>query len=441
MANFTNLKQTITNVIKSNNNRQITGQQTQDAFINTITEIAKGSVFAGIATPSTNPGSPDGNVFYLATQQGLYTYFGSYLLTQTGLVLFDNRSGAWSATLLNAGSAGINTSGLKDDQVFLWDSSNGALKEFLLKELSAVPLTTYPDGLYLVPNKGIYLLKGGVLTLIAASPSPEKAINECFIINTKRGCFNINTTTTPPRIELTATVMIVDGQNHTLVISAANIPFEYVSNSTGLYFMVAGVDNGNEVMKCWSLDKNAASINSLTNPVCFGMFYWSLNTSVIPNVLQVQGLSIKNHDILINGQYVFGNGSGPGFIDPSANLFDNNNIFGYHYQINRTTGSVDSTGTNRSVSNVMSPVIAGEKYVLTGTTSTADFGFRFLDAGNNPLKPVLTTGQHSLFEIPSLSIAQSGFWAPTGAVAAQFDWVSGMSGDLDTSTLGFYKIS
>ena len=39
--------------------------------------ISKNATFAGIATPTTNPGTPDGPVFYFASQAGTYSNFGS----------------------------------------------------------------------------------------------------------------------------------------------------------------------------------------------------------------------------------------------------------------------------------------------------------------------------------------------------------------------------
>lgn len=38
--------------------------------------INKGYQFRGIATPTTNPSTPDGPVFYLATEPGTYANFG-----------------------------------------------------------------------------------------------------------------------------------------------------------------------------------------------------------------------------------------------------------------------------------------------------------------------------------------------------------------------------
>lgn len=42
--------------------------------------ITSGMQFAGVATPGTNPGAPDGNVFYIATEKGTYANFGGITL-------------------------------------------------------------------------------------------------------------------------------------------------------------------------------------------------------------------------------------------------------------------------------------------------------------------------------------------------------------------------
>lgn len=42
--------------------------------------VTNGMQFAGVATPGTNPGTPDGNVFYIATEKGDYANFGGITL-------------------------------------------------------------------------------------------------------------------------------------------------------------------------------------------------------------------------------------------------------------------------------------------------------------------------------------------------------------------------
>ena len=44
---------------------------------NLITNLSKTTTFAGIATPTTNPGTPDGHVFYIAAEPGIYSNFSN----------------------------------------------------------------------------------------------------------------------------------------------------------------------------------------------------------------------------------------------------------------------------------------------------------------------------------------------------------------------------
>ena len=66
-------------------------------FTNKIfNSISKNAMFAGIATPSTNPGSPDGPVFYFAIDEGTYSNFNGISLDVPGLVIFYNDlAGNW----------------------------------------------------------------------------------------------------------------------------------------------------------------------------------------------------------------------------------------------------------------------------------------------------------------------------------------------------------
>lgn len=59
-----------------------------------ITNISKNASFAGIATPTTNPGIPDAPVFYIAAQTGTYSNFNNNELTdeEVAVFLFD---GSW----------------------------------------------------------------------------------------------------------------------------------------------------------------------------------------------------------------------------------------------------------------------------------------------------------------------------------------------------------
>ena len=66
MANYQELKDAISEVIKTNGNQEITGAVLQNALLSIINNVGKYSTFIGIARTKSNPGTPDGNVFLIA---------------------------------------------------------------------------------------------------------------------------------------------------------------------------------------------------------------------------------------------------------------------------------------------------------------------------------------------------------------------------------------
>lgn len=94
MGNYEELKQSVADVIKSNGNQEITGAILQNALLTIISTVGDNATFAGIATPETNPGTPDQNIFYLAAQPGVYSNFGGVELTNQ-VILFANKNGNW----------------------------------------------------------------------------------------------------------------------------------------------------------------------------------------------------------------------------------------------------------------------------------------------------------------------------------------------------------
>lgn len=61
-----------------------------------IASISKNATFSGIATPSTNPGTPEGPVFYLATQAGTYANFGGIEVVEGEASILQWSNGTWS---------------------------------------------------------------------------------------------------------------------------------------------------------------------------------------------------------------------------------------------------------------------------------------------------------------------------------------------------------
>lgn len=94
MGNYEQLKQAVADVIKKNGNQEISGAIMQNTLLSIISTVGSNATFAGIATPTTNPGTPDQNVFYLASEPGIYTNFGGIELIDQVIVLI-NKRGNW----------------------------------------------------------------------------------------------------------------------------------------------------------------------------------------------------------------------------------------------------------------------------------------------------------------------------------------------------------
>lgn len=105
MGNYEQLKAAIAAVIKANGMQKITGDVLQTTLLSLVSNIGNNATFAGMATPDTNPGTPDQNIFYLAAQAGVYSNFGGVELTDQVLI-FTNKNGTWVKN-----KSGIATSG------------------------------------------------------------------------------------------------------------------------------------------------------------------------------------------------------------------------------------------------------------------------------------------------------------------------------------------
>ena len=77
MSYWSNLKKAIADVIKANNNQEITGPMLQNVLLNIITSIGENATFAGVAYKNTNPGMSGGPRFWIAAEPGIYPNFGS----------------------------------------------------------------------------------------------------------------------------------------------------------------------------------------------------------------------------------------------------------------------------------------------------------------------------------------------------------------------------
>ena len=105
MANWTYLKKAVANIIKPNGNQEITGQSLQNVLSNIIDIVGEHATFAGVANPGTVPDNPDGPIFYLASEGGVYPNFKGLTLPK-GLSVIASTDGdpyqKWqTSTLIN----------------------------------------------------------------------------------------------------------------------------------------------------------------------------------------------------------------------------------------------------------------------------------------------------------------------------------------------------
>ena len=87
MSQYATLKAAITAAIKQNGNNEITGNLLQQQLLAMVNSLGVGYQYAGIATPATNPGTPDQNVFYIAAENGTYANFNGIVVKDELVIL------------------------------------------------------------------------------------------------------------------------------------------------------------------------------------------------------------------------------------------------------------------------------------------------------------------------------------------------------------------
>lgn len=200
MGNYEELKQAISNVIKTNGNQEITGQIMQNALLTIISTIGDNATFAGIATPNTNPGTPDQNVFWIATENGEYVNFDAQVIYNEPS-LFVNENGSWVKKSLGIPNNMVNY--ISGSENFFTDSRfvNAAInKAIIQRDISTIKVNygTQKDVLFTIngtknfyykdniPNHFTVSINGGLNSLIF--------INKDFvnnIISNNQGKVNI----------------------------------------------------------------------------------------------------------------------------------------------------------------------------------------------------------------------------------------------------------
>lgn len=175
MGNYQELKDAISAVIKTNGNEEITGNVLKNTLLTIVNTIGSNMTFVDVAKPTTNPGTPDQKVFYLASKDGVYSNFNNIEVNQE-VVILTNRFGVWQKI-----STGIaNSDSVKDllkatttinvSALYPTNGDNGSNRYTLETAIQQIPNNYNYSGLKLIfINKDTFLpewwmFKGGTLT-------------------------------------------------------------------------------------------------------------------------------------------------------------------------------------------------------------------------------------------------------------------------------------
>lgn len=111
MGGYMELKAAIAAAIKANRNNEITGAKMQVVLNTIVSTVGANRTFVGIANKNTNPGTPDGNVFYIAYEAGNYVNFqsgASNLTVEPGeLAILYNGTNNWDKFVIGMSSDGV----------------------------------------------------------------------------------------------------------------------------------------------------------------------------------------------------------------------------------------------------------------------------------------------------------------------------------------------
>lgn len=213
---FTSIAAGIVQETGSNENMVMSQKATTEVTQALAEIISKKVSFAGIATPTTNPDTPDGPVFYLAFESGEYSNF-SVTINGNGIYIITNASSTWKAvkaycldieqlkiysytntSLVKTGDNMIDISRCLKGKYFNWNVGKYELLEnsslWCSPFIPVSPSTTYyTENLHSVLwfDKN-YKKLSYVLPATSSVVSPEDAVFAVCNIFKKSGYFGLN---------------------------------------------------------------------------------------------------------------------------------------------------------------------------------------------------------------------------------------------------------
>ena len=168
MGNYQQLKQSVSNVIKTNGNQEISGALLQNTLLTIINTIGANMQFAGVANISTNPGTPDQNLFWVASTPGTYVNFGNIVLNPGESAIIK-----WANNVFTKQILGLST----DERIEQVIEKYSTYKRGYLKKVDGNNIVDYPT--FFSKESYIELMKGETnITYIGEIYSQAAAI--CF---------------------------------------------------------------------------------------------------------------------------------------------------------------------------------------------------------------------------------------------------------------------
>ena len=103
-----------------------------------LKNLLENATFAGIATPTTNPGTPDGNVFYIATEAGIYANFSNITVGANEVaILVWNGGATWEKEV-----SGLVSSSYLMNEVAKLEDADKEIKEELASQFKNKNIST-----------------------------------------------------------------------------------------------------------------------------------------------------------------------------------------------------------------------------------------------------------------------------------------------------------
>lgn len=162
MADYSALLNLIDTTITSNGQGDITGAILNNTLKAIVNSLGAGYQFMGVATPATNPGTPDQKVFYLATTAGVYTNFNNITLTHGLWILrYDT---TWHYDNIMFIDNELSASSTNPVENATLKAAIDGLAELIQGQVESPLQLTYTTGYYIAPGGNKASFSGGYIT-------------------------------------------------------------------------------------------------------------------------------------------------------------------------------------------------------------------------------------------------------------------------------------